>query len=113
MGEVSELLGVEPHVVRYWETEFRVRPPRSPSGQRMYRRADIARFLRIKSLLYQQGFTIAGARRALQGSDPGAAEAAADLHQLRAAAERVETARARLAALRAEVAALWTSKLDG
>jgi len=71
IGELAELVGVEPHVLRYWESEFRVRPARSPSGQRMYRRKDIATFLRIKSLLYSQGFTIAGARRALTEAKQG------------------------------------------
>ena len=69
IGEVSELVGVEPHVLRYWETEFKMRPQRSKSGQRMYQRKDIARFLRIRRLLHDEGFTIAGARKALSGHD--------------------------------------------
>ncbi len=65
IGEVAELLGVEAHVLRYWEGEFRFRPHRSGSGQRLYRQQDIDRFSRIKALLHDEGFTIAGARRAL------------------------------------------------
>ena len=48
IGEVASLVGVETHVLRYWESEFKMRPQRSPSGQRMYRRQDIARFLSKK-----------------------------------------------------------------
>ncbi len=75
IGEIAEIVGVEPHVLRYWETEFRIRPQRSPSGQRMYRRKDLDKFLRIKKLLHEQGYTIAGARKALaaeHGAEPGA-----------------------------------------
>lgn len=66
IGEAAELIGVETHVLRYWETEFKMRPQRSGSGQRMYRRKDIQKFLRIRHLLHEQGFTIAGARKSLQ-----------------------------------------------
>jgi DNA-binding transcriptional MerR regulator len=70
IGEIADIVGVEPHVLRYWETEFRIRPQRSPSGQRMYRRKDLARFLRIKKLLHEEGYTIAGARKALSSEVP-------------------------------------------
>ena len=66
IGEAAELIGVETHVLRYWETEFKMRPQRSGSGQRMYRRKDIEKFLRIRHLLHEKGFTIAGARKSLQ-----------------------------------------------
>ncbi len=70
IGEVSSIVGVESHVLRYWETEFaEIRPYRPPSGQRLYRRADLELVIRIKSLLYDQGFTIAGARKALAGGE--------------------------------------------
>ena len=65
IGEAAELVEVEPHVLRYWETEFKLRPQRSDSGQRLYRRNDIEQFLRIKRLLHEDGFTIAGARKAI------------------------------------------------
>jgi len=66
IGEISKILGVEPYVVRYWETEFRtVRPIRTKSEQRLYRRKDLEALL-IKKLLYQDRFTIAGAKKKLQ-----------------------------------------------
>ncbi len=66
IGEVCNILGVEPHVLRYWETEFAsLSPPKSRSGQRTYRPKDIELLLRIRKLLYEDGFTIAGARKQL------------------------------------------------
>lgn len=70
IGEVSDIVGVEPHVLRYWETEFRsIRPQKSSKGQRVYSRRDVEKLLRVKDLLRNQGFTIAGARKRL--SEPG------------------------------------------
>ena len=67
IGEVSELLGVEPYVLRYWETEFSVlSPKKSGTGHRLYRRKDVELLLRIKHLLYEKRFTIEGARQTLQ-----------------------------------------------
>ena len=55
IGEVSAIAGVPPYVLRFWESEFsRIRPRRTPSGQRMYRRADVERILYIKHLLYER-----------------------------------------------------------
>ena len=71
IGEASELVGVEAHVLRYWEGEFKLRPQRSASGQRMYRRKDLEKFLRIRQLVHEEGFTLAGARKALQGGAKG------------------------------------------
>lgn len=66
IGEVARLLEVAPHVLRYWEEEFpMLRPHKSRGGQRLYRRTDVEVLLRIKSLLRDQKFTIAGARRQL------------------------------------------------
>jgi DNA-binding transcriptional MerR regulator len=76
IGEVSEIVGVEPHVLRYWETEFRsIRPQKSRKGQRIYSRRDVDRLLKVKDLLYSHGFTIAGARKRLRegGAEPAAA----------------------------------------
>jgi DNA-binding transcriptional MerR regulator len=71
IGEVSEIVGVEPHVLRYWETEFRsIRPQKSRKGQRIYSRRDVDRLLKVKDLLYTHGFTIAGARRRLREGGP-------------------------------------------
>jgi DNA-binding transcriptional MerR regulator len=66
IGEVSELLGVEAYVLRYWETEFPVlSPKKSGTGHRLYRRKDVELLLRIKHLLYDKRFTIEGARQSL------------------------------------------------
>jgi DNA-binding transcriptional MerR regulator len=65
--EVAEITGVEPYVLRFWEKEFAaIRPPKGDTGHRRYRRKDIETILEIKRLLYDQGFTIAGARTQLQ-----------------------------------------------
>jgi DNA-binding transcriptional MerR regulator len=67
IGDVCELLDVQAHVLRYWETEFSMlSPQKNKSGQRSYRRRDVEIALRIKELLYQEMFTIAGARKKLQ-----------------------------------------------
>ena len=61
IGEVADIVGVEPHVLRYWETEFRaVRPEKSRKGQRVYSRRDVDTLLRVKELLYRHRYTIAG-----------------------------------------------------
>lgn len=74
IGEVSRLTDLKPFVLRYWETEFpMLEPVKSPSGHRLYRQEDVAMVLRIKRLLYDEGFTIAGARRHLREQN-GAAE---------------------------------------
>lgn len=66
IGEVSKILGVETYVVRYWESEFKtIRPIRTRTDQRRYRKKDLEELLLIKSLLYQEGFTIAGAKKRL------------------------------------------------
>jgi DNA-binding transcriptional MerR regulator len=64
IGEVSDLVGVDPHVLRYWESEFNViRPRRAKSNQRLYRKQDIEYLLLIKNLLHGEGYTISGARK--------------------------------------------------
>jgi DNA-binding transcriptional MerR regulator len=69
IGDVSELLGVEPYVLRYWETEFPgLSPKKSGTGHRLYRRKDVELLLRIKHLLYEKRFTIEGARQSLQAT---------------------------------------------
>lgn len=68
IGEVARLTGIKPHVLRYWETEFRnIRPVKSQGKQRLYRREDIEIVLELKDMLYRQGYTIAGARKILAG----------------------------------------------
>ena len=76
IGEVSRLTDTKPFVLRYWETEFpTLQPVKSPKGHRLYRREDVETVLRIKRLLYDEGFTIAGARRHLreEGEPPNGA----------------------------------------
>jgi DNA-binding transcriptional MerR regulator len=71
IGEVCELAGVEPFVLRYWETEFpSLAPEKSRAGHRVYRRKDVEMVLKIKGLLYDRGFTIAGARKQLAKGAP-------------------------------------------
>src|SRR4030065_159719 len=66
IGEVSEIVGVEPYVLRYWETEFELlKPSKAPSKHRLYKKRDIELLLDIKRLLYTEGFTIEGARKKL------------------------------------------------
>lgn len=66
IGEVSRIVGVEPYVIRYWESEFKaVRPLRTKSDQRLYRRKDVETLLSVKFLLYEERFTIAGAKKRL------------------------------------------------
>jgi len=72
IGEVSRLTNLKPFVLRYWETEFpMLEPVKSPSGHRLYRQEDVEMVLRIKRLLYDEGFTIAGARRHLREQNGG------------------------------------------
>jgi DNA-binding transcriptional MerR regulator len=72
IGEVADLVGVEPHVLRYWETQFsQLRPHKARSGHRLYRRREVETLLVIRELLHVQRFTIAGARQALR--QPGGA----------------------------------------
>ncbi len=67
IGDVAELAGVETHVLRFWESEFpQLSPKKTSTGQRQYRRKDVEAVLEIKRLLYDDGYTIAGARKALR-----------------------------------------------
>jgi DNA-binding transcriptional MerR regulator len=67
IGEVCEITDTQPYVLRYWESEFpSLAPAKNSSGQRIYRRRDIETVLRIKQLLYEEGFTIAGAKKRLE-----------------------------------------------
>jgi len=66
IGEVAKLLGVKPHVLRYWESEFpSLKPKKNPSGQRIYAKADIEAIVEIRNLLYNQRYTISGAKKML------------------------------------------------
>ena len=80
IGEVSQLVGVEPYVLRYWESEFPgLSPKKSNTGQRMFRRKDVEMLLNIKQLLYDKKFTIEGARKALKSEK--AAPVVQEVHQ--------------------------------
>lgn len=93
IGEVARLCRLPAYVLRFWETEFpQLRPVKSSTGQRMYRHKDVESVLRIKKLLYEEGFTIAGARQHLRAevkSDkkqpplPFPARSASDLKHIR------------------------------
>src|SRR3989441_10580892 len=75
IGEVCEITDTQPYVLRYWESEFTaLAPAKNSSGQRIYRRRDIEAVLRIKQLLYDEGFTIAGAKKRLEMEMAGKAE---------------------------------------
>jgi len=68
IGEVSRISGLEPYVLRYWETEFpHLRPEKRKSGQRLYTKKDLDNILQVKQLLYQNGYTISGAKKKLRG----------------------------------------------
>ena len=68
IGEVSELCGVKPHVLRYWEQEFpQLKPVKRRGNRRYYQRHDVIMIRQIRSLLYEEGFTIGGARQRLSG----------------------------------------------
>ncbi len=95
IGEVSRITDTKPFVLRYWETEFpMLQPVKSPKGHRLYRRKDVDTVLLIKRLLYDEGFTIAGARRHLRevGEDPSEAAAASPTEPQQAPARQTETA---------------------
>jgi len=114
IGEVAGLVGVEPHVLRYWEREFRsIRPTKSAKGQRVYSRKDVENLLRVRDLLYRDGFTIAGAKKKLQVQVPVAGAAVVVEEEEEEAREEAPSQRAsgddrvreKLSALRAEVEA--------
>ena len=72
IGEVCEITDTQPYVLRYWESEFTaLAPAKNSSGQRIYRRRDIETVVRIKQLLYDEGFTIAGAKKRLEAELSG------------------------------------------
>ena len=72
IGEVSRITGLEPYVLRFWETEFpHLRPEKRKSGQRLYTKKDLDNIIKVKELLYQQGFTITGAKKKLRRRSGG------------------------------------------
>jgi DNA-binding transcriptional MerR regulator len=99
IGEVSRLCRLPAYVLRFWETEFpQLKPVKSSTGQRMYRRKDVEAVLRNKKLLYEEGFTIAGARQQLRSEGkmeknqvplPFPSHSAADLRRIRHGLEEI------------------------
>ncbi len=98
IGEVSELTRTKAFVLRYWETEFSsLRPVKGKSGHRLYRRKDVELIFQIRRLLYEKGFTIAGARRhlATEGKTPAEQrhmfQSSLDVAQLQAVRQELQT----------------------
>ncbi|NGX16479.1 MerR family transcriptional regulator [Wenzhouxiangella sp. XN24] len=92
IGEVSELCGVKPHVLRYWEQEFpQLKPVKRRGNRRYYQRRDVLLIRQIRSLLYEEGFTIGGARQRLTGDEAkeDLTQSAQIVRQLRAELEEV------------------------
>lgn len=104
IGEVSELTHTKPYVLRYWETEFpTLRPAKSPTGHRLYRRRDVELVLEIRQLLYRQGFTIDGARKKLAGETVARKETQQQKHLFEASVDG-----SRLRAIRQELRGILT-----
>lgn len=101
IGEVAQLVDVDSHVLRYWEKEFKLKPHRSPSGQRLYQKQDLSMFLRIKHLLHDDGYTIAGARKVLSSTTKTAVMI--NPSGVRDALQRVTGLREEMSAYRAEI----------
>jgi DNA-binding transcriptional MerR regulator len=101
IGEVAQLCRLPAYVLRFWETEFpQLKPVKSSTGQRMYRRRDVENVVRIKQLLYEEGYTIAGARQHLrdegkgdkkQAALPFTAQSPANLRQIRQGLQEILT----------------------
>ncbi len=92
IGEVSQLCGVKPHVLRYWEQEFpQLKPVKRRGNRRYYQRHEVLLIRRIRSLLHEQGFTISGARQKLSGAEAGedASQSRQIIHQIRMELEEV------------------------
>src|ERR1700740_613304 len=94
IGEVCKLADVQPYVLRYWETEFpALAPNKSGGGQRLYSQREIDTILRIKQLLYSEGFTIAGAKKKLESEAEPAPVAAAPAKNMNKALRQVKEER--------------------
>ncbi len=97
IGEVARLCRLPAYVLRFWETEFpQLKPSKSSTGQRMYRRRDVEHVVRIKKLLYEEGYTIAGARQQLRDEARGARTQAGLLFPTAVPKERLQRVRAGL-----------------
>jgi DNA-binding transcriptional MerR regulator len=114
IGDVARICGVETYVLRFWETQFpQLKPNKSGTGQRLYRRRDVERALEIKRLVHGAGYTLAGARQALEsgGRKPAHAETRSTIADGSMSAQpmptaRMETSKKALAQIRSELRAL-------
>jgi len=98
IGEVSELCEVKPHVLRYWGQEFtQLKPVKRRGNRRYYQRQDVILIRQIRSLLYDQGFTISGARQRMAGNDVPEAAPAMNQHVIKELIEEIEEALTHLA----------------
>ena len=105
IGEIAEMVGVDTHVLRYWESEFEISPHRSSSGQRLYRKQELVQLLRIKQLVHTEGYTISGARRILQ-------EGTAEENSTPVSHEQVKNILAQIEGLRQQLKDYKTEILD-
>ncbi|MBP7588810.1 MAG: MerR family transcriptional regulator [Thermoanaerobaculia bacterium] len=116
IGEVCKLLDIQPYVLRYWETEFvALHPAKSQSGQRVYAEAEVAVIRRIKELLYDEGYTIAGAKKKLESRDTelvGEGEVKPSLFDLDPPAQAEPAAAVAESVPKAESAAAAAAQLD-
>lgn len=109
IGEVCEITDTQPYVLRYWESEFpALAPAKNSSGQRIYRRRDIETVLRIKQLLYEEGFTIAGAKKRLDAELAGRVETPQPVTPNPAAAGGDERGRSALQQVREQLREILT-----
>ncbi len=98
IGEASELCEVKPHVLRYWEQEFtQLKPVKRRGNRRYYQHQDVILIRQIRSLLYDQGFTIGGARQRMAGNDVPEAAPAMNQHVIKELIEEIEEALTHLA----------------
>ena len=98
IGEVSDLCEVKPHVLRYWEQEFtQLKPVKRRGNRRYYQRKDVIQIRQIRTLLYEQGFTIGGARQRMAGNDPIEAQPVMNQQVIKELIEEIEEALTHLA----------------
>jgi DNA-binding transcriptional MerR regulator len=104
IGDVARICGVEPYVLRFWETQFpNLKPNKGGTGQRLYRRREVELALRIQQLVHQEGYTLAGARQALEAAPrPRTRQGVLPLNDEQAQ-KRLETATAAIGRARAEL----------
>jgi DNA-binding transcriptional MerR regulator len=103
IGEISDIVGVDSHVLRYWESEFEIKPHRSSSGQRLYRKQELVHFLRIKNLVHGEGYTISGARRILNNGPKTGSNPSMPLEQVKDVLGRITNLRKSLSDYRQEI----------